>query len=672
MMQVIKGGEKLSKEQIVDLIGSIKYLIYARVSTKDQAEFGYSIESQIERCIKHTNDKYESKETEILVLIEPGESGDDPNRPTLNYALHLLEEGVGKYMVVLHPNRLSRDLNLQSLVTNRIWSCGCNIEFVEFDLDKDNPESMLNYHIQGSIAQYNKAKLLADSKRGRITKVKNGKIPGLRRIYGYTFNKETDMLEINEKEADALRLAADWIINHNKSISQVAEELSKIPEMPPPISSYWYQSSLSKMLKNETYIGNFYYGKTEVKKINGKSVQVPKPKEEWMLIKVPPIFDEDTFYKLQNIINTLAKNKRGRPSQSYLLKGLARCGRCGYSVSSGVTSKLKDKVLKYYSCNRKSKKAFESGSAKANRVCRGKNWRVDILDEAIWEYVKFTFENPDEILKKITKDQKDIDRIADLESKLGKFKKSLKDKIFSREKYVDLYASGIIKTKDELSKKIEPLDSSIEMIEKDIVVLQHQMSEIKMNLNEVEEFKKNILIYSQTLEKEQNFEFKKKLIDTFIHQIILHDDKIEVITKWDVNNTHKNQTLAQDEGLIFYVSETLSLTEPNWRGEDFEPKWTEIEDKLDELVSLYWDKLLTFEEIEKKTGIEWWTVKELFKQKDIKRMSLADRAKKKRAKKFDEIYGLIQSGMSLRQIYRDYGYSPQYCKQCLLDQNIKI
>ena len=48
-MLILKGDQKLSTDNIMHLIGKINALIYARVSTTDQANKGFSMESQIER-----------------------------------------------------------------------------------------------------------------------------------------------------------------------------------------------------------------------------------------------------------------------------------------------------------------------------------------------------------------------------------------------------------------------------------------------------------------------------------------------------------------------------------------------------------------------------------------------------------------------------------------------
>jgi site-specific DNA recombinase len=266
MIAILEGYKQYTKDEVLALLDKIKAIIYARVSTHDQAEKGYSLQSQVEKGAELARKKFGYLDNEILAIVEKGEMGDNPDRPGLNHVLFLLEEGVGKKLIMLHPDRMSRYLALQNEIASRVWSCGVDLEFVEFEIDPNNPESMLMFNIQGSIAQYNKAKILANSKRGRRQKVKEGKIPGIRRVFGYTYDKELDTLVENPQEKEIYLLMVDWLLNGKDgkpmNCSSIARELAKL-NYPAPASDRWYQSTISRVLRNPIYTGKFYYGKSE-------------------------------------------------------------------------------------------------------------------------------------------------------------------------------------------------------------------------------------------------------------------------------------------------------------------------------------------------------------------------------------------------------------------------
>lgn len=60
-------------------------------------------------------------------------------------------------------------------------------------------------------------------------------------------------------------------------------------------------------------------------------------------------------------------------------------------------------------------------------------------------------------------------------------------------------------------------------------------------------------------------------------------------------------------------------------------EWYKLQDQLDYFVQLYHEELLTFEEMEKVSGAKWWTIKQLFKNNSVERLSVKQRAELKMA-----------------------------------------
>lgn len=556
MLIILKGTEKLNNDAILKLVGKIQAVIYARVSSADQAKKGYSLDSQIERCAERALQKFKIKNEEIIALVEQGEMGDNPNRPALNHALRLLESGLGSKLIVLHPDRLARDVTIQGVLSKKIWGMGVDIEFVEFEVDPTNPESMLMYNIQGSIAQYNKAKILANSRRGRIQKAKKGEMPSFRRLYGYELNKETQKLEINEEEHEVLMLMKEMILEKDMSCNQIAKELSR-RSIPAPNGKVWYQATVSRMLRNETYKGVYYHGKSQVIQKDGIKKQVPTPKEKWIPINIPVTFDEETFKEIQNRINRYSKNK-GRKSKTYLLKGIARCGRCGSAAGSGITSKVKSGTYRYYACRKKGSKGYKDG--KNINVCKGRNWRVDIVDEIVWDWLVGILENPVGLAKEIYKISDDIDMLKELEEKKKKLNKRLKEIDSEENNYLLLFGKGKI-TEAKFDELTLPLNENKNYINEELKVINNQLATAKKETDEVDKILEYTEQITKTLKnKKLTIEEKRKIVRFFIHRVNLYDDDtIEIISKWgdtslneeektSSTNQHKKQNHVQTYG----------------------------------------------------------------------------------------------------------------------------
>ncbi|WP_440112204.1 recombinase family protein [Paenibacillus sp. QZ-Y1] len=661
-MIVLKDMQKLNTAQITALIGKIRAIVYTRVSSDIQID-NYSLKSQIEICVSEAKAKFDINEEEIIVLREEAESGDNPNRPMLNYILFLLEKGLGNKVIFLHPDRLSRHLHLQQQITHKIWELGCELHFVEFDLQKDNAESMLNYNIQGSIAQYNKAKILANTKRGRNTMVSNNKIPGMNRIYGYTYDKELNTLVENEFEKERYQTMVDMILE-GSTCSEVAAYLAK-KKYPAPKGDKWYQATISRILRNESYMGTFYYGKTEVVQSNGKKTQVPKPRDQWQKITIPSYIDEVTFVRVQKCLDGNIKNG-GRPSEDYLLRGITRCGRCGAAVSSGITTKTQSGILKYYVCTRKTRKYYDVGTGEANKICLGENWRVDVVDSLVWNEVLKLIDNPKTLIDKILERTSDVSKVRDMERNRDDIIKMIKDKESSKARYIDLYAEGIIKSKEELSDKLNPVDEQINE-------LTIKLSAISENLDLNSGQNNNISLKMALLKKYQNIinnelQIKdiRKIVGFLVDKVVLHDDKrIEILYKF----TAESKLVRNDP----YVSDSVNLNKLKWVVESPPAKWENIEHLYPQMLKMYNEDLLSFEQIAESTETDWWTIKQMFKAKGAILLTTKERGVKRRARDFEWIYKLhYEDGLAFTKIYKEHGLSPTYCKQVLEENMSKL
>lgn len=537
MIRVIKlaGNHKLTREEYVPLIGQIKGILYVRVSTDGQVE-KYSLTSQIEECTSYAEKSFGYTDKELLVCVEEGESGDDPNRPALNNALFLLSAGVGKKLIVLHPDRLSRSLSLQTSLSEKIWSMGCDIDFVQFELDPNNPESVLMYNIQGSIAQYNKAKILANSKRGRMKKVQEQKLMGIKKLFGYTYNKENDQLDIHEDEKKVFLRIVKMVLEDDRSASEIAKILS-LESIPAPLGDVWYQSTISKMLKNEVYTGVFYYGKTTIEKQKDGTKKVIKtPKEDWIAIKVPALIDKKTFDLLQKKIVSLTKVHSGRPSDQGLVRSIAKCGRCCAPVSIGAPSKNKNGVINYYVCHRKAVKGYKVGTGEGSgHFCIGKNWRVDIADNFVWEKVKNMVRDYDKLVIDIIISQADTQKICSLQQKRDVLTNSINEKQEIIDRYIDLYAMGHIKTKHELELKIEPSQKQIDELERNLSIIEDNLRSLENEYDEIDYVRTRLQQYKVFIESDAvPPETKKLIIQSIVKKVELKQSgEICIITAWD-------------------------------------------------------------------------------------------------------------------------------------------
>jgi site-specific DNA recombinase len=689
-----------STRDLANLSATVKALIYARVSTDDQAKHGYSLESQVERCAEKLIKDESVKDDEIIALIEGGEMGDDPNRPALNFGKWLIQHGVGQKFAVLHPDRLARNFRQQvEFIEDELLENGIVLVSVEVPYDPDNAESVLFFNMQAAIAQYNKAKILANSKRGRRQKVKNGKIPGIRRVYGYTFDKVDDILAENPEERSTYLLMVDWMLNgkdgHTMNLTSVARELSLLA-IPAPNGDKWYQASVSRILKNPVYTGRFYYGKTEYKQKKGKTDIIKKPESEWQMVKVPAYIDDEKYERLQQKIASLSRANRGaKPQTTYLLKGMVRCGRCGSAVVAGAPSrnkKTKEIMYHYYVCSAKTRKVFEVGTGREVHQCRGRNWRKDVIDDYVWRYLVQVLMKPDDVFKEIFNRQGDPTNLQELNTKKRMFESALEEKQTERKRWINLNVKGRI-SDEELDEALLPLEREIEQLRLSLELVNDALASYELSKQKVDEIKVTIDAFRLHIKEKMTDEEKRKFVMKLIKRVVLHDDEIEIFTYWDIaqkpdqptsddggnESEHlfeidsNNSNARQHQGLKYVVYTKVAMKRGVARSKAvLERTYRRYEHLLPQMLKMYRDELMTYQEIGVSLNIPWWDVKSLFRAYGIERISPAERAKQKRQKDYDVIYHMhFEERKTFGEIGQALGRSAPYIRQVLMENGCK-
>ena len=122
--------------------------------------------------------------------------------------------------------------------------------------------------------------------------------------YGYrsVAGDHTGTLEPIPDEADVVRRIFSWCVDERMSTYAIAKRLHDegVPtraDTNPALRKAttrcsWDPSVVAAILKNETYTGRWFFGKTRLVKRGEKKVSVPRPREEWIAVPVPPIVDK--------------------------------------------------------------------------------------------------------------------------------------------------------------------------------------------------------------------------------------------------------------------------------------------------------------------------------------------------------------------------------------------
>ncbi|MBE7433119.1 MAG: recombinase family protein [Anaerolineales bacterium] len=425
--------------------------IYSRVSTDEQSK-GYSLQTQIDACHTYALERGYT----VVEVFTDDYTGAAIDRPALNNLRDYMARNPLDVVIVYDIDRLARKSAYQVLIEEEFNRAGVAIEFVMAQYE-DNDEGRLQKQIRGVIAEYEKAKIMERSKRGKRGKAKSGfVVAGSRPPYGYRVLSEPHKawFEIDEDEAAVVRMIFDWYINGDErgvrlSANGIAKKLTRmrVPtrgDREEHVAKkhgrgVWQRAMVIHVLTNETYTGTWYFGKTKMiddgKKRKprtkcGFGKQVPRSRDEWIPVDVPQIIDPDTFARATKRKEELHVQRGGHAVKEYLMKSRLTCSKCGYAMRGQFVRQKHQ----YYLCN---------GRRQVVSLCDMPSIRGDWVDAVVWEWAKMIIESPenlrvglDDVQKELEQENQSLfNRLGILEEQMSQYQSQL-------DKLLDLYLDG--------------------------------------------------------------------------------------------------------------------------------------------------------------------------------------------------------------------------------------
>jgi len=357
------------------------HIICARVSTEDQARHGYSLGSQVEQCRRRL--AQEGVTENIEVLVDDGYSGEFLDRPAINRLRAYLDAGIVESVTFQDPDRMSRNLTNQLILSDEIEKAGARLMFVTGDYDA-SPEGKLFFAMKGAVSAYEKAKIRERTIRGKRGKAGKGKVVHNARPFGYGWDKEASVYVVDPEQAEVVRLIYDLFLNHGMGCRVIARELKERGVEGPrgkPLSDV----TVHKVLTRELYCGTHYLFRQRVQKVGQKKRLVTNlPPEEWVPVPVPAIVSREMWEKAQAQLKRNRILARRNCRREYLLRGILRCALCGRALM-GTTrphkrKKTDFKLYSYYTCVTKESPRY----ALDGRKCGGMRIPVDSFEDKIW------------------------------------------------------------------------------------------------------------------------------------------------------------------------------------------------------------------------------------------------------------------------------------------------
>lgn len=391
----------------------MKAVIYTRVSTKEQAEEGFSLARQERECKEFVLKKGFSIDK---VFVERGESAKTQDRTKLKELMKYCTQNKKEidYLIVWKQDRLSR--NMQDHYALNEFFQKLNIKILSAtEVNDDTSVGKFTRNMLGAVAQFEN-----DQKSERV-------IAGMKQAFaegkwlwrpplGYTKDYLNNNIMPDPKTAPFVQKAFELFSTGSYEQVQIISMLEKD-------GLKINANHLCRMYKNQLYCGYMV-------------------KKEWSNEPIKgtfePIVSEKTFYQVQEILQgrkpQITPYKRNNPL--FPLRQFITCPNCNQPLTGSNSIGRKSQKYSYYHCY--------------NKDC-GVNFRIpkDKLESKFVSYIKRIKPNRDilELFKVVISDvyHTNIQEVATQVKNLSKRLLELQE---SKSKLLDLYIDGKIKESD--------------------------------------------------------------------------------------------------------------------------------------------------------------------------------------------------------------------------------
>ena len=396
------------------MVQTLKTGIYARVSTEEQAQEGFSIRAQTEKLKQYAL----LKEWDIQdIYVDDGISGKNiVDRPEINRLIKDVKDGKVNNVLVFKVDRLTRSIkNLMELV-EMFDEYNCAFNSLTESIDTDTPSGRMFLKIIGIFAEFERENLISRVTLGLERKVKEGySLSSYGTSYGYDIKKGERIQTIVPAEAKIVREIFEMYVKENMPMLAIAQELTRRNIKTKKNSSKWLNTTIKCILENSNYIGKVRYAVRD----ENRYFEADGHHE--------PIIDKEIFQLAQEKISRNNRTFRTKiPKEENYFCGVLYCGRCGRKFTTHHNNKrIRQDGSQYtatsYKCN-----------GGANHGCKMPQIIHHSMESLFNEHVAQNIptlkaENA-EIKNKETADKKQVilDYIAECEKKLKTYEERKK------------------------------------------------------------------------------------------------------------------------------------------------------------------------------------------------------------------------------------------------------
>ncbi|MGI4789617.1 MAG: recombinase family protein [Janthinobacterium lividum] len=328
-------------------------IIYTRVSTGEQDKHGTSPETQLDACRKKAQD------LSLRIVAEYYDGGVSggflTSRPGMQSALADIKGGLADTLLCPNISRYSRDVEHQQAIKKAVRAVGGRLVFCDADFE-DTPAGDLNFTIQGSFAEYEKAMIRERLMGGKRKKAQQGfQANRGNPPFGYHVPTKDDVMRSDypleqlgkyvliPEQAEVVRWMFEEYATGRQTLPEIAREMNKRGIPTKRGGLHWRAVNFAYIFANPVYKGQPVAGRWQSRKdearlsetnrltgepiVSSHSYWLAEP-ENWIPLDAPAIVSEETWERVQVRLKVNKSKRSGNPLTLKMLSGYIFCPEC--------------------------------------------------------------------------------------------------------------------------------------------------------------------------------------------------------------------------------------------------------------------------------------------------------------------------------------------------------
>jgi site-specific DNA recombinase len=487
--------------------GPKRAILYARVSTDEQARSGYSLAQQLEALRQYAaREDYEVLEE----VTDPGQSGAYLERPGMDRGRDLVAAGGVSVVLAQDRDRFAREPAYHYLLRREFEEHGTKIRALN-DRGDDSPEGELTDGILDQLAKFERAKMMERTRRGKQRKAREGRITATRAAFGFDFNAPRDGYVVNPDQMEIVQHVFYMAGVEKATIYAIRMDLKRMGLKTPSGKADWDHTFVRGLLLNDLYkphtfeeirrivspevaerldpearYGVWWSGRRAFQRklvskntTDGRSYKyrykvTERAPEDRIGVPVP---DSDIPREWVDAAREGLENNRRPARAGYrdweLSGGLLRCAECGRSMTARTCPKPESgRTYLYYAC--------VAGAYQRRHTCSARtHHKAEQVEARVWDVVSRILKDPQRLRVgldyMIEQERRSASLAGDPATETARWLDELSEAGRKRARYQDMAAEGLIDF-DELRERLATLEDARKTAEQELRAL-HRRTE---------------------------------------------------------------------------------------------------------------------------------------------------------------------------------------------------